>query len=383
MVFPVKTFFSEERESSKVARELVSYFERKGLNLIILFTTERYDHQLIVNEVIKHFRDVKLVGFCAGGVILSDRFSYEGIVAAGIYSRRVKAKTFLISEFAKDVHKAANLAINKLLTNRTSEGLLLILPDGFVSKITTFIRALYEQMGPEFGYIGGGSGDNLKFFKTFQFTEEGIRSQAVALALLKNISYFTAIGHGFLPIGPPLLITRASNKIVYEIDGEPAFRVYRALIEKIFSVQVTAENFASVGLRYPLGIPYFEKDFILRDPLKVLEDESIEFVTEVPEGTIAYIMHTSEDYLLSAARRISTKIKEAVPYPKLVLVFDCISRSVILGERFKEELSLISEILGEKVPIIGALTFGEVGSFANVPLFHNKTIAIGAIDYEE
>lgn len=362
---------------------MVGYFEKEKLNLIILFTTERYDHQLIVNEVVKHFKDVRLVGFCAGGVIISNRFSYEGIVAAGIYSSKVKTKTFLISEFTKNVHKAANLAVNKLLTNKVNEGLLLILPDGFVINIPTFIRALYEQMGPEFGYIGGGSGDNLKFFKTFQFTEEGVKSQAVALALLKNIRYFTAVGHGFIPIGPPLLITKASNKIVYEIDGEPAFKVYRSLIRKIFSVEVTTENFASIGLRYPLGIPYFEKDFILRDPLKVLEDEGIEFVTEVPEGTIAYIMHTCEDHLLSATKKVSAKIKEAIPNPKLVLVFDCISRSVILGEKFKEELSLISEIIGENVPIIGALTFGEIGSFANVPLFHNKTIAIGAVDYEE
>lgn len=316
-------------------------------------------------------------------MIVSDEFYYDGVLAAGIYSHKIKVKTFLVSEFSKNIQKSVSLVTNKLLANETNQGLLLILPDGFTINIPTFIRALYEHMGPEFCYLGGGSGDNLKFFQTFQFTEEGVKSQAVALALIKNINYFTAIEHGFNPIGPPLLITKASNKIVYEIEGEPAFRVYKSLIEKLFSIKVTKENFPHIGLRYPIGIPYFENNFILRDPLKVLEDESIEFVTEVPEGSLAYIMDTSEKDLLLAAEKVATKIKTAIPSPKLILVFDCISRSMILGKKFKEELSLLSKIIGKDVPIVGALTFGEIGSFVNVPLFHNKTIAVGAIDDEQ
>ncbi|MGB9857740.1 MAG: FIST C-terminal domain-containing protein [Dictyoglomaceae bacterium] len=63
--------------------------------------------------------------------------------------------------------------------------------------------------------------------------------------------------------------------------------------------------------------------------------------------------------------------------PEFALVFDCISRSHYMKEKFKNELKTIKNIL-LNVPTLGILSFGEIKGFREVPLYHNKTLVIGA-----
>lgn len=58
-------------------------------------------------------------------------------------------------------------------------------------------------MGADFRYIGGAAGDNLRFFKTYQFTEVAIDSDALAVALLDGVAIGTAIDHGWKGTGGP------------------------------------------------------------------------------------------------------------------------------------------------------------------------------------
>jgi hypothetical protein len=49
-----------------------------------------------------------------------------------------------------------------------------------------------------------------------------------------------------------------------------------------------------------------------------------------------------------------------------------------MEEDFQKELSVIASAIGRDVPVLGALTFGEVGSYEDVPLLHNKTLTLAA-----
>jgi hypothetical protein len=54
---------------------------------------------------------------------------------------------------------------------------------------------------------------------------------------------------------------------------------------------------------------------------------------------------------------------------------------LILGDRFTSELGVIQEGLGAGVPLLGCLTFGEIGSLGvGVPQFHNKTAVVLAFE---
>ncbi|OGF84183.1 hypothetical protein A2Z63_02510 [Candidatus Giovannonibacteria bacterium RIFCSPLOWO2_02_44_8] len=70
--------------------------------------------------------------------------------------------------------------------------------------------------------------------------------------------------------------------------------------------------------------------------------------------------------------------------PKAVIIFNCIARNKLFGDRSGEEIDAIQEAIGEDVPLIGFYTYGEQaplgGEVRNIekcnPAFHNETVVI-------
>ena len=70
--------------------------------------------------------------------------------------------------------------------------------------------------------------------------------------------------------------------------------------------------------------------------------------------------------------------------PKAVIIFNCIARNKLFGERSGEEIDAIQEAVGKDTPLIGFYTYGEQaplgGEVRNInkcnPAFHNETVVI-------
>jgi hypothetical protein len=233
------------------------------------------------------------------------------------------------------------------------------------------IRGLYNKMGPGYRYVGGGAGDNLKFFKTYQFTERGLGTDSLAVALVSGIDIKTAIGHGWKPFDDQLVITMAKGKKLLEIDGSPAFDAYTARFKEI-----TPTLFPEYGMKYPLGFPNISGNYVIRDPLTLNPDRTIEYVSEVPNNAVGRFMQGEIGELIETAGIVAKKAVAGVTNPQFALVCECISRYLLMGDEFEKELQVMHESIGKQVPLIGVLTFGEVGCFEEVPFLHNKTIVI-------
>ena len=92
-------------------------------------------------------------------------------------------------------------------------------------RLSVLIRGVYSRLGPEFQYIGAGTGT--------QFTEEGHTNDGVALAMIKNVHFTLGTGHGWIPFGEPMLITRIEGHRIYELDGQPAATRFRNAIRQV------------------------------------------------------------------------------------------------------------------------------------------------------
>lgn len=339
--------------------------------LTFLFTTDAYDQEVVYEAVKEVVEGSRMVGFCTGGIITADGVFRQGVGVCTLSGDELRVVTSLQRRLSADPRGAGRRAGEELLASGLDQGTVFVLPDGFAANISEVVRGLYNSMGPDFKYVGGGAGDNLRFFKTCQFTETGLASDALAVALLDGPTVQTGIGHGWQPTGEPLVITAARGKRVFEIDGRPAFEVYS---ERLGGIPV--DKFAEYGMRYPLGIPDICGNHLIRDPLAVNDDGSIDFVTEVPRSAVVSIMEGEVADLIETARSVSQAAAGKVAGPQFVLVFDCISRCLLMDEEFERELKAIRQAVGMEVPILGCLTFGEVGSYADVPLFHNKTMVV-------
>jgi hypothetical protein len=59
-------------------------------------------------------------------------------------------------------------------------------------------------------------------------------------------------------------------------------------------------------------------------------------------------------------------------------------RSLVLGEALDDELRAIQQGLGSGVPLMGCLSFGEIGGLGRAaPQFHNKTAVVLALPGEQ
>ncbi len=341
--------------------------------LTILFTTDAYEAETVLAAVQAVIGPTKLVGFCCGGIITEEGVHTQG-VGVCMLSGAIRVVTTLQEGLSRDPMETGRRTGQALLDGGIRSGLVFALPDGFQFNLSEMLRGLYSQLGTDFQYAGGGAGDNLKFFKTYQFTEQGMASNAVAAAAIEGMEMATAIGHGWVPMGEPMVITRASGKTVMEIDGIPAFAAYQKSLGKM-----SREEFKLQGMLHPLGFADVFGQYIIRDPLAVLEDGSIQFITEVPTQAVGNIMDGQINQLVETAGDVVRRAVSSIPAPSFVLLFDCISRVLLMGDRFVEEIQAIRQAVGEEVPLLGALSFGEIGSYVDVPLLHNKTtvIAVG------
>jgi hypothetical protein len=345
--------------------------------MTFLFTTDAYDQRIVFESVRKVIRGSKLAGFCCAGIIASHTVLKQGVGVCAISGDTLKAATSLQEGLSKNPYIIGQRAGRELLSSGIDEGTVFVFPDGFGANISETVRGLYNTMGPDFKYVGGGTGDNLRYFQTYQFTEKNIASDALSVSVLDGIRVETAIGHGWKPLGEPVFIGRTEGKKVIEIDGRPAFEAYK---ERFSDINI--DNFSEYGMRHPLGFPDIWGNYLIRDPIKINLDQSIDFVTEVPDNAVGYVMEGNVEDLVETAAFVAKKVCREIEDPRFVLCLDCVSRNLLMGAEFKRELEIIKKTVGEHVPFLGALTFGEVGSFIDVPHFHNKTLAltIGGIE---
>jgi hypothetical protein len=341
-----------------------------------VFSTEWHDPEALLGAVKRVAGKGKVVGCSAVGAITDGRVRTRGVSIGTLSGEELRVATCLHPGLQEDPRRTGRWSGSELLSSGIDSGLVLALPDGSVTSLYGMTRGLYERMGPDFAYVGGATGCNLRPVRTAQFTEQGVATRAVAAAVVSGVSVGTAIGHGWRTQGTLMVVTRAEGNRVYELDGRSAFDVYS---EQLGGIPVN--GFGEYGMAHPLGFPDVHGNYLIRDPLALNDDKSIDFVSDVPSGGVANVMGADMPSLIEAARGAAQKAAGQVNRPRFALLFDCVSRRLLMGKQFGEELRAVNEVLAG-IPVLGMLTFGEIGSYADAPLFHNKTIAVAVLGEE-
>jgi methyl-accepting chemotaxis protein len=226
---------------------------------------------------------------------------------------------------------------------------------------------------------GGAAGDDLAMKATHVACGSGVASDAVVIALLfSKRPLGVGVSHGHEPMSRPLRVTRASGNIVYEIEGEPAWKVWRAHTADRAPEPAKADEGAFL-LKYEAGLATGTGGtYKIRAPLARLEDDSISFACGIPEGSVLRITESEPERQIASARQAARKAREQLGEhrPAGALVFDCICRNLILQRDFQRAVHGISEELGGK-PIAGFETYGEIAlDSGEMSGFHNTTTVV-------
>ncbi len=253
---------------------------------------------------------------------------------------------------------------------------VLMLVDGLARGIGNALNQVFQKFGQSLQVFGGGAG-SLSFNQMpCLFTPKGIIKDAMLLVAIKQ-DVELAIGHGWEVLEGPFLANQVDDNQILQLNFEPAYQVYKDVIERHDARELDTENFFEIASSYPFGLERLDEKLLVRDPITV-HDQALVCVGRVPENTMLYILKGHADSLIEAA---ASAIQEKTVSKDIqaTLLFDCISRKLFLGDKFTQELHKIRHTLGENTPLFGALALGEIasGKAGGIDL-HNKT-AVAAI----
>lgn len=353
-------------------------------DFVLVFSTDGLDQKEMIEGIRVITGKASLIGCCRAGVISKEGLFTDSIVVLALRSDVLQISTGMVNDISQNPRLAGEKVAKAVLDKEPAKGYkypptLIMLPDGLTCNVCELVRGVYENLGPAYQLVGGGAGDNVRFIKTYQFIDDKVYHDAISFALITSKAPIgIGIGHGWSPVGRPLVVTKSEGNIIREIEGRPAFEAYLDYFGEV-APKLTPENFPEFGMKHPLGLPDITGAYTIRDPLKVEEDGSILCVAEVPESSVVRIMKGDNKSVIQAAKESAQKAVNSIgkKKPGLALVFDCVSRLLLLGKDAQRELDVIRDVIGKDVPLIGFFTFGEIGSAnGGPPVFHNKTIAV-------
>ncbi len=256
---------------------------------------------------------------------------------------------------------------------------MFVFVDGLSQRIGALVDSLFSILGLEVNYIGGGAGSLSFEREPVLFTNEGLIQDAAVLALT-DIESGIGVSHGWKDVAGPFRVTESDRNEIKTLDWRPAFEVYREVVEQRSGREFTDDNFFDIAKGFPFGISKLGSEKIVRDPLSVHESGSLVCVGEVPQDVFIHILEGNTESLVGAANQaIDLARGNLAPgvSPEFVLFIDCISRVLFMGEEFPRELNAVSD---ESIPLIGALTLGEIANSGKDYLeFYNKTSVVGVL----
>jgi hypothetical protein len=323
-----------------------------------------------------------IVGCTTDGEISSDGLSSGSVVLGGIASDQVEFTTAVARGLSRRQAAAgADLAAQLAPGTRYVQ----LFSDGLTGDGCALLAGMASELGDLIPIAGGTAADSGRFEQTWQFFgSQVLTDAAVAIGFSGDFYLGTGIRSGWTPIGLPKKVTRASGNTLFELNGEPALRVFERFLGR------HAAKLPSIGVEYPLGLlgqwgDVGEQDyFLLRATMSVnREDGSITFAGEVPEGAMVSLTCGDTASILEASQKAAQLALADLGgrSPAMIFCYSCMARKIVLGRRTLEEIERIRTVIGPEVPILGFYSYGEYCRIrcGSPSYLHNETATVSVI----
>ncbi|MER2105495.1 MAG: FIST N-terminal domain-containing protein [Solibacillus sp.] len=286
-----------ERAVEDIVRQL-----HKEPALILFFSSTIHSFELLTQLFQLKYPSAQIVGVTTTGEIGPDGFSEASLTAQSYGKGFGRLQAVLMDDISKypifyraDLIQAAK-SIGIQLTKKPAkkDGLAIVFPVGLKAgeeKMLSVVNSIFAYDG--FSIFGGTAGDDAKFEATTVSVNGRMTTTGCAVVFMNpSMDFFIKKENIFQGTGKKMKITKADaeKRIVYEIDGKPAAKVYANLIA------VAERDLTKHWARYPLG-RQFNHDFLIASPFQVREAGAIEFYCQVYEGAVIEVLEPKNPLL--------------------------------------------------------------------------------------
>ena len=229
---------------------------------------------------------------------------------------------------------------------------------------------LQEEIPEDIPIWGGGAfGDNV--FTAYVFEKgEAFNTHGIVLVLIGGEDFHVMNSRviGWRKLGSALKVTRAEGKVLYELDGHPAYQIYHHYLR----IPNDGHIFYN-ALEFPFAVDH-PNGILLRHALACHEDGALDMSTDIPEGSIVHLTYGDPDTIMQNVLRCADQIRAFAP--EVISVFDCFGRKTFWGGT---EGSRETRPLHLLAPSYGFCTAGEVIRWQGSMEHHNLSLVVAAM----
>ncbi|MDH2436203.1 FIST N-terminal domain-containing protein [Pokkaliibacter sp. MBI-7] len=252
---------------------------------------------------------------------------------------------------------------------------LMLLFDGLIPCIASVLDHLFQHFADSVRYLGANAGSETFLplpclFDSSQF----VRDAVLCLVLPQPLDY--ALRHDYCVPERVMTATSSRGNKVEQINWQNAFSAYQDIVRQQHGMQITRDNFYSLGVHFPFGISRLNGDVLIRIPVELTEDGALLCVGEVPENSLLMLLQAPQVPGDSAAQLITQLDAPPGDGQGLpLLLFYCAGRRLHFQEHATTELARLTDKAGPRA-LAGALSLGEIGSPTDggYPVFQNACL---------
>lgn len=354
----VRIVSSAQRSLSGAIAELRRDLGDGDFAQILAFYAVDYDSDQLCAALTCAFPNVPLAGCSTAGEITPVGMTQGGILLVAFPRDRFRVHTGIIEDIGNfGVERAAQVVRNlKSQVRDTSDrgmrdrvfGMMMV--DGLSNAEEPLIAAIHWAMN-EIQLVGGSAGDGLSFENTSLIHDGQVLARSAILILVEcDVPFRIFKTQNFEPTPTKLVVTAADtqNRIVYELNAEPAAREYAKAIG-LMPDDLGPFSFASYPLVVKIGGDYYCRSIRNMNP-----DRSLSFFCAIDEGLV-FTVATPTDIVTSTEMTLKS-LESSIGAIDFVLGFDCVLRR--LDAETRQVRHKVEEIYRSN-NVVGFHTYGE------------------------
>jgi len=345
--------------------------------LFVFGNRELLEKSGITGDLARKYSQAVFIGCSTAGEIVKESVKDNTIIVTAIVFETTTLRSSKVT--LEDIGFDSIEAGKQLVSQFPPAGLkhVFVISDGLRVNGTDLVKGMLADLDADVTVTGGLAGDGSLFSRTVIVEPDGtIASESVAAIGFYGESLSIGFGSrgGWDSFGLDRIVTKSTDNILFEIDGQPALDLYKSFLGD------KAKDLPSSGLLFPLSMRDSEERApVVRTILGINEeDKSLTFAGDIPQGSFVRLMKANNDRLITGAEEAAhAAYKDLENVPEFALLVSCVGRKLVLKQMIEEEVECVSEVLGGPV-ITGFYSYGELAPFNRNALceLHNQTMTI-------
>jgi hypothetical protein len=324
---------------------------------VIAFFGIDHDADLLAEALTEAFPGLPVSGCSTAGEIGPSGMMQGGLLLIAFPDRGFRVLSELIPDIDRFGVERATEATRRLKTQMCSGSerlrdntFALLLVDGLSNAEENIVAAIHWELD-DVELVGGSAGDGISFLRTAMIHNGKVAQRAAVLMMVETDFPFRVFKtQNFEPTAIKLVVTAADteNRIVHELNAEPAAREYAAAIG-LRPDELGPFSFASYPLVVKVGGDYYCRSIRNMNP-----DGSLSFFCAIDEGLVFTVARPRD--ILSSTETTLRELDEALGGIDLVVGFDCILRRLDAETR---QIRHQMDDLYRQYGVTGFHTYGE------------------------